>query len=289
MEAPLPASALIHSATLVSAGIFLTIKYNVFFKNEIINFYFQYVTIIISVFFALISVFQTDIKKILAYSTIANCSFIYHLIFSKNIKTALIYFSIHGIFKSMVFIIFGFSIIFYKHKQDYRYYNNIFDFKNKITFLFIIPVACLCSLQITPVYYYKSFFNLNYYSSSLQYVICFFLYILYSCFSFLYYLNITNNLFFKKNRIKTKKYNFCINEKKQKLFFISFVLLYLFMSYIFLYIIIYKSVCYPFTTNHYLYFTYVILFSLYLRNTKNIDLLILFNIYVHVFIIFVSI
>lgn len=120
MEAPLPASALIHSATLVSAGIYLNIKYHFFFTNQKFLLFLQIITITSAVFFALVASFQTDVKKILAYSTIANCSFIYNLIFSKNIETAVIYFSIHGIFKSLVFISFGYSIIIFKHKQDIR-------------------------------------------------------------------------------------------------------------------------------------------------------------------------
>lgn len=120
MEAPLPASALIHSATLVSAGIYLTIKYNFFFKSTLLLIFLQILTIFISLLFAVIASFQTDIKKILAYSTIANCSFIYNLIFSKNIELALFYFQIHGIFKSLVFISVGFSILINKHKQDIR-------------------------------------------------------------------------------------------------------------------------------------------------------------------------
>ena len=169
MEAPLPASALIHSATLVSAGIFLLIKYNFFFKNIYLISIFLIISITSAVFFSLISAFQTDVKKALAYSTIANCSFIYSLIFSKNFDNAIIYFSIHGFFKSLVFIIFGYAIIVYKHKQDIRNWNNIFNHNNKIILLVIIPIICLGALQISPVYFFKSQFNYNYIDNKVLY------------------------------------------------------------------------------------------------------------------------
>lgn len=57
MEAPLPASALIHSATLVSAGIYLNIKYHYFFTNQKILIFLQIVTITSAVVFAIIASF----------------------------------------------------------------------------------------------------------------------------------------------------------------------------------------------------------------------------------------
>lgn len=65
MEAPVPASALIHSATLVSAGIYLLLRYNYLFNYSI---FLSYIFILISSFTALygaiISSFQTDVKNI---------------------------------------------------------------------------------------------------------------------------------------------------------------------------------------------------------------------------------
>lgn len=67
MEAPVPASALIHSATLVSAGVFLIIR---FYPILELSFYFKYVVSFVGAITALVgglsAVFQTDLKKILA-------------------------------------------------------------------------------------------------------------------------------------------------------------------------------------------------------------------------------
>lgn len=265
MEAPLPASALIHSATLVSAGIYLNIKHHYFLQQTNILCFLQIITIILAIFFALIASYQTDIKKILAYSTIANCSFIYNLIFSKNLKLALIYFSLHGIFKSLVFIIFGYSIIIYKHKQDIRYWNNILNKNNKIIFLSFLPLSCLASLQITPVYFYKSLFLQNFTKNHHLYLFSLCFYYFYSIISLSYFLKIFKIIFFKKNIIKNnlKKIDFeFINN-----FNTSSVILYSIISFIFTYFI-----CYNYNYNlepnyNYLIITYIIPL-VYLNNIK---------------------
>ena len=64
MEAPVPASALIHSATLVSAGIYLLLRYNILFTYNInITYLFMYITSFTAFYGAVIAAFQTDVKK----------------------------------------------------------------------------------------------------------------------------------------------------------------------------------------------------------------------------------
>lgn len=157
MEAPLPASALIHSATLVSAGIYLNIRYGYIYIDSTLVEILSVITALCAVSFAFIASKQTDIKKTLAYSTIANCSFIYWLLFSKNPEMALLYFAIHGFFKSSVFISFAYSIIIKSHQQDVRLWNQLFSKKNFEVMTTLIPFACLAGLQVTPVYAYKHF------------------------------------------------------------------------------------------------------------------------------------
>lgn len=77
MEAPVPASALIHSATLVSAGVFLLLRFNNIFEMS------NYIIYLIPIFGAITSMygglgamFQSDVKRILAYSTISHCGFL---------------------------------------------------------------------------------------------------------------------------------------------------------------------------------------------------------------------
>jgi NADH-quinone oxidoreductase subunit L len=76
MEAPVPASALIHSATLVSAGIYLICKFNVvyiYFGH--INFL-SYIGAITAAYGGVVAAAQTDMKKLLAYSTMSHSGFL---------------------------------------------------------------------------------------------------------------------------------------------------------------------------------------------------------------------
>lgn len=125
MEAPLPASALIHSATLVAAGIYMVLRFMPFLISSsllynLVLFYF----VLTYVFGSACAMAQTDIKKLLAYSTISNCGlmFIGVLLCSKD--HALVFFTLHGWFKSISFLIAGQLVIIGGHNQDLRFIIN---------------------------------------------------------------------------------------------------------------------------------------------------------------------
>lgn len=120
MEAPLPASALIHSATLVASGLYLFLIFKPLIQNklfiDLLSVYFSF-----TFFFGSFSAFiQTDFKKILAYSTISNCAAVFLTILHLNNHSSYVYFSTHGWFKSLSFLILGYLTINGKHKQDLR-------------------------------------------------------------------------------------------------------------------------------------------------------------------------
>jgi NADH:ubiquinone oxidoreductase subunit 5 (subunit L)/multisubunit Na+/H+ antiporter MnhA subunit len=77
MEAPVPASALIHSATLVSAGLFLLLRFSPIFElSNYIIFVIGFMGALTGLYGGLTAMFQSDIKRILAYSTISHCGFL---------------------------------------------------------------------------------------------------------------------------------------------------------------------------------------------------------------------
>jgi NADH-quinone oxidoreductase subunit L len=75
MEAPISASALIHSATLVTAGILLLLKFNFIYFLFELNFILFISGLCTSVFGGTSAVFQSDLKKLLAYSTMNHCGY----------------------------------------------------------------------------------------------------------------------------------------------------------------------------------------------------------------------
>ena len=77
MEAPVPASALIHSATLVSAGIYLILRFNTLFNyTQFSHLLLPVIGSLTAAYGGICAVTQTDLKKILAYSTISHCGFL---------------------------------------------------------------------------------------------------------------------------------------------------------------------------------------------------------------------
>lgn len=106
MEAKLPVSALLHSATLVAAGVFLTLRLLPFYALEVVL---LKVIAILGVLTALAcsvsAIAQDNPKKVLAYSTSAQLGLVFFAIGTLNIKAALILFVAHALIKSLLFIL----------------------------------------------------------------------------------------------------------------------------------------------------------------------------------------
>lgn len=119
MEAPVPASALIHSATLVSAGIYLVLRFSFCFLNSpALLQLFQLLTAATAFYGAAIAAFQTDVKKILAYSTISHCGMLMYSITLFRPEITLFYLFAHGFFKSLNFLCVGNFIQYANNYQD---------------------------------------------------------------------------------------------------------------------------------------------------------------------------
>lgn len=121
MEAPVPASALIHSATLVSAGVFLLLRFSPLFELSTYTYYVLPIVGSFTAFFGgICAAYQSDIKRILAYSTISHCGFLM-VSFTTNIcEYTILYLYIHGFFKAAVFLCVGNVIRFSRNYQDFR-------------------------------------------------------------------------------------------------------------------------------------------------------------------------
>jgi NADH:ubiquinone oxidoreductase subunit 5 (subunit L)/multisubunit Na+/H+ antiporter MnhA subunit len=121
MEAPVPASALIHSATLVSAGVFLLLKLTPLFECSQYIYYFLPIIGSFTAFIGgLSSAYQSDIKKILAYSTISHCGFLMVCYSTYIPEYTILYLYIHGFFKAAVFLCVGNVIRFSRNYQDFK-------------------------------------------------------------------------------------------------------------------------------------------------------------------------
>jgi NADH:ubiquinone oxidoreductase subunit 5 (subunit L)/multisubunit Na+/H+ antiporter MnhA subunit len=121
MEAPVPASALIHSATLVSAGVYLILRFFYLFEESKYGFsIIFYIGSFTAFFGGCAAMFQSDIKRILAYSTISHCGFLMVTCSLKIPELTIFYLYVHGFFKATVFLCVGNVIRFVQNNQDFR-------------------------------------------------------------------------------------------------------------------------------------------------------------------------
>ena len=167
MEAPVPASSLIHSATLVSAGIFLLLRFNVLLVESGLQNLVILIGSLTAAYGAVVSASQTDVKKLLAYSTMSHCGFLFALTGMGDPYITVIYLILHGIFKAMTFYCVGSFIRLYG-TQDSRLMGGAAQFYWGDTFLLLLGAGNLCGLPFTVGITYKSFFLKLLCSSSLS-------------------------------------------------------------------------------------------------------------------------
>ena len=156
MEAPVPASALIHSATLVSAGVFLTLKFKCALVLDSILLNTLTVASIVSVVIgSLGSITFFDLKKILAYSTISNCGMMMIFALYLDPEICFLFFALHGVYKAYAFFIVGFFFKKNQHKQDYRYFGDLLEYSQAQVPIIIFVVLSLGGFPLSFMYFVK--------------------------------------------------------------------------------------------------------------------------------------
>lgn len=118
MEGPTPVSALIHAATMVAAGVFLLARlFPIFSLSETALCIIAWVGGISAFLTALVAVFQNDIKKILAYSTLSQLGYMVMAMGLSNPYGSMFHLTTHAFFKALLFLGAG-SLIHSLHTQD---------------------------------------------------------------------------------------------------------------------------------------------------------------------------
>jgi len=119
MEAPTPVSALIHAATMVTAGVFLIIRCSpMFYHAKLVSEVITIIGAISAIFAACIAITQTDIKKIIAYSTFSQLGYMFLACGVTAYDAALFHLLSHGCFKGLLFLGAGSVITMMDHQQD---------------------------------------------------------------------------------------------------------------------------------------------------------------------------
>lgn len=121
MEGPTPISALIHAATMVTAGIFMVSRMSPLF--ELSDFALTVVMVIgaiTALFMGLLGIVQNDIKKVVAYSTLSQLGYMTVALGVSAYSVAIFHLMTHAFFKALLFLAAGSVIVALHHEQDIR-------------------------------------------------------------------------------------------------------------------------------------------------------------------------
>jgi len=121
MEGPTPISALIHAATMVTAGIFMVARMSPLYEYSTTALAFVIVIGAVTAFFmGLLGIVQNDIKRVVAYSTLSQLGYMTVALGASAYGAAIFHLMTHAFFKALLFLAAGSVIIAMHHEQDIR-------------------------------------------------------------------------------------------------------------------------------------------------------------------------
>ena len=156
MAGPTPVSALIHAATMVTAGIFLTVRSNYLFEHaHLTKEIMMYVGLATSIIAAFIAMRQNDIKKVLAYSTVSQLGMLFVALGMGAYTAAMFHVTTHAFFKALLFLGSGSVIHAMSDEQDIRKMGGLRK-KIPIThFTFLIGTLAISGIPLLSGFYSK--------------------------------------------------------------------------------------------------------------------------------------
>ncbi len=155
MAGPTPVSALIHAATMVTAGIFMVVRSNVFYSmSEVASQTVAVVGVLTALFAATIGLLQNDIKKILAYSTVSQLGLMFLGLGVGAFSSSVFHVTTHAFFKALLFLGAGSVIHAMGGEQDIRKMGGLSG-KIKITFITML----LGTIAISGIPPFSGFFS----------------------------------------------------------------------------------------------------------------------------------
>ena len=121
MEGPTPISALIHAATMVTAGIFMVARMSPLFElSDTALSFVMIIGAITALFMGFLGIIQNDIKRVVAYSTLSQLGYMTVALGASAYSVAIFHLMTHAFFKALLFLAAGSVIIALHHDQDIR-------------------------------------------------------------------------------------------------------------------------------------------------------------------------
>nr|YP_010252271.1 NADH dehydrogenase subunit 5 [Grandidierella taihuensis]QTX95229.1 NADH dehydrogenase subunit 5 [Grandidierella taihuensis] len=155
MAAPTPVSALVHSSTLVTAGVFLLVRFSFLMEQHSVI-YICLVTGILTMLMAgWVANFENDLKKVIALSTLSQLGLMFMVLGLGEPVLAYFHLVMHALFKSTLFMCAGFVIHNMKGSQDSRF-SGLFNFSSpSLGVVFSVTNLALCGFPFLAGFYSK--------------------------------------------------------------------------------------------------------------------------------------
>ncbi|HVY53842.1 MAG TPA: NADH-quinone oxidoreductase subunit L, partial [Gammaproteobacteria bacterium] len=156
MEGPTPISALIHAATMVTAGIYMVARMSPLFEYSTTAL--NLILIIgatTSLFMGLLAVFQFDIKRVIAYSTLSQLGYMAVALGVSAYDAAIFHLVTHAFFKALLFLAAGSVIIAMHHQQDIRKMGGLAKYLPVTYFSFLVGSIALSAIPPLSGFYSK--------------------------------------------------------------------------------------------------------------------------------------
>jgi len=177
MEGPTPVSALIHAATMVTAGVYLLMRSSPLIEySSTVLLLCLWLGAITTVFSSLVGLFQQDIKKVIAYSTMSQLGMMVIAVGLSSYNVALFHLINHAFYKGLLFLGAGAVIHAVADNQDFRKYGGLISFLPLSYSVILIASLSLVAFPFMTGFYSKDFilesaFGQYYFSSITVYVI----------------------------------------------------------------------------------------------------------------------
>lgn len=156
IAAPTPVSALVHSSTLVTAGVFLLVRFYPFLKQfKLFSSFLLIISCLTIIIAGLAAIVETDLKKIIALSTLSQLGVIISAVALGLPILALFHLITHALFKALLFVCAGAIIHFNNHSQDLRKVGKLNNQIPSIIRCFLISNIALCGLPFIAGFYSK--------------------------------------------------------------------------------------------------------------------------------------
>jgi NADH-ubiquinone oxidoreductase chain 5 len=156
MEGPTPVSALLHAATMVTAGVFLIIRCSPIFEySPNVLFLASLFGGLTSVFFSMVGIFQFDIKKVIAYSTCSQLGYMFFSCGLSNYQMAVFHLFNHAFFKALLFLSAGSVIHALADEQDMRRMGGLVNFLPFTYFCMLLGSLAIMGFPFLTGFYSK--------------------------------------------------------------------------------------------------------------------------------------